>query len=54
MKKVRFGIVGIGNMGGNHADRIFNAKDELFELTAVCDVNPKSMRRCKQDCLMQN
>ena len=41
MGKVRFGIVGIGNMGGSHADRIFNAKDELFELTAVCDVNPK-------------
>lgn len=37
MNKVRFGIVGVGNMGGNHLQSL--KKVERAELTAVCDFN---------------
>lgn len=41
MKQVRFGIVGIGQMGGAHAEWISSGKVENAVLTAVCDINPK-------------
>ena len=41
MEKVRFGIVGGGNMGTGHADKFFNNKIENGVLTAICDINPK-------------
>ncbi len=42
-KKVKFGIIGVGNMGSTHAgfiNAIANA-----ELTAVCDINPDAFKR---------
>jgi len=39
MKKVRFGIVGVGNIGGLHCRQIAEAKDRLFELSAICDID---------------
>ena len=41
MKKVRFGIVGIGQMGGSHAEWLAGGKVENAVLAAVCDVNPQ-------------
>ncbi|MDR1532781.1 MAG: Gfo/Idh/MocA family oxidoreductase [Clostridiales bacterium] len=38
--KVRFGIAGIGNMGGAHAENILGGKVKNAELAAVCDINP--------------
>ncbi|UVI31323.1 Gfo/Idh/MocA family protein [Paenibacillus spongiae] len=37
MSKVRFGIIGIGNMGSGHAQSLIAGKVRGAELTAVCD-----------------
>lgn len=37
MKKIRFGIIGCGNMGGQHRPSFIRLKDEV-ELTCVCDI----------------
>ncbi len=39
MKEVRFGIVGIGNMGGAHMNNLLNGKIGNASLTAVCDID---------------
>lgn len=41
--KVRFGVIGIGNMGSSHVTFINQGKDCV--LTAVCDCNPKAFDR---------
>lgn len=38
MKKVRIGIIGIGNMGSSHAEKIFNGEVAGMELGAVADL----------------
>ena len=43
MEKVRFGIVGCGNMGTGHAKNFAAGKIVNGVLTAVCDVNPKKL-----------
>lgn len=40
MEKVRFGIVGCGNMGTGHAKNFLDGKITNGVITAVCDVNP--------------
>lgn len=40
MEKVRFGIVGCGNMGSSHAKNFLDGKIKNGYITAVCDVNP--------------
>jgi predicted dehydrogenase len=40
MKKVRLGIIGIGNMGSAHVRTINAGKVEGMEVGAVCDTNP--------------
>ena len=40
MKKVRLGILGMGNMGSGHLENILNDKCPEIEVTAVCDLNP--------------
>lgn len=49
MDKVRFGIVGCGNMGSGHAKNICNCKIENGVLTAVCDINPKKLKFMKEE-----
>ena len=39
-KKVRLGIIGLGNMGSGHLENILNDKCPEVEVTAVCDLNP--------------
>lgn len=41
MDKVRFGIVGCGNIGTTHIKNIFEGKVANGVLSAVCDINPK-------------
>lgn len=48
MKKVRIGIVGIGNMGYAHAQQILAGKINRLELTAVADSNPNKLSRVPQ------
>lgn len=43
MKKVRMGIIGIGNMGSSHSEKIYNGEVPEIELVAVAD--PKETRR---------
>ena len=38
MKKVRFGVIGLGTMGSIHCDNISKARSRDFCLAAVCDV----------------
>ena len=40
MEKVRFGIIGVGNMGSAHAKSFLSGKVENGILTAVCDLKP--------------
>ena len=39
-KKIRLGIIGIGNMGSGHACRVVDGECPDFELKAVADINP--------------
>ncbi len=43
MDKVRFGIIGVGNMGSSHAQYLFNGEIKGAVLGAVCDL--KASRR---------
>ncbi|MDF2699416.1 MAG: gfo/Idh/MocA family oxidoreductase [Haloplasmataceae bacterium] len=43
-KMVRFGIVGIGHMGGTHAENINQGKITDGKLVAVCDIDPKRLK----------
>ncbi|MFB5267449.1 Gfo/Idh/MocA family protein [Paenibacillus enshidis] len=47
MEKVRFGIIGIGNMGTSHAVSL-SQHIQGAELTAVCDANPERLRWAEQ------
>ena len=49
MDKVRFGIVGCGNMGTGHAKNFREGKIENGVLTAVCDINPNKFNRFKEN-----
>ncbi len=40
MEKVRFGIIGVGNMGSSHAKKLLAGEGENAVLSAVCDLNP--------------
>jgi predicted dehydrogenase len=44
MNKVRFGIIGVGNMGSAHARTLLDGKVPRAVLTAVCDINPDKLK----------
>ena len=41
MEKVRFGIIGVGNMGTAHSKTFLKGDVENGVLTAICDLNPE-------------
>jgi len=45
MKSVRLGIIGLGNMGSGHADKISSGAVHRCELTAACDPSPEKFAR---------
>ena len=47
MKKVRIGIIGMGNMGKFHADYLLGSKVQRGELTAVCSTSPAKLEKYK-------
>ena len=47
MDVVKFGIIGIGNMGSAHVQFIEQLSNS--KLTAVCDINPKAFDRIPED-----
>lgn len=40
MEKIRVGIIGIGNMGTSHAQKLIEGECPEFDLVAICDKNP--------------
>ena len=49
MKKVRIGILGVGNMGSGHYGNILNGACPEIEVTAVCDLNPARLEWAKAE-----
>ena len=48
-KKIKLGIIGIGNMGSGHADNIvIKGLCPDFELTAIADINPDRLSWAKE------
>ena len=50
MDKVRFGVIGLGNMGSGHTQNLFNGKVPGAELTAVCDLKQDRLDWAKGIC----
>ena len=48
-KKIRLGIIGIGNMGSAHAKNVAEGKCPDFELAAVADINPDRLCWAKEN-----
>jgi len=48
MKSVRFGVVGIGNIGTAHVTHLGDGKIEGAVLTAACDVRPERRAFCEE------
>ena len=48
-KKIRLGIIGIGNMGSSHAKRVMDGECPEFDLVAVADINPARLEWAKND-----
>lgn len=44
MSKIRLGIIGCGNMTGNHLDGLFKLSDRM-EISAACDVDEEGMMK---------
>jgi len=44
MDKVRFGVIGAGNMGSGHAASLHGGHVEGAVLTAVCDIDPERLK----------
>ncbi len=49
MRKVRIGIVGVGNMGSVHANYLYQNKIPNAELRAVCDVSSERLKWAKEN-----
>lgn len=43
MVQVRIGIIGIGNMGTNHAKNLYSGNVNNGKLTAICDINQERL-----------
>ena len=49
MKKLKLGIIGIGNMGSGHARNIIQGKCPEIEITAIADINPERLEWAKEN-----
>ncbi len=49
MKKVRLGIIGIGNIGTSHVKHFMAGECPEIELVAVCDINPDRLDWAKEN-----
>ena len=49
MSKVKLGIIGIGNMGTNHAKSVMDGKCPEIQLCAVADLNPDRLTWAKNE-----
>ncbi|MCR5743903.1 MAG: Gfo/Idh/MocA family oxidoreductase [Lachnospiraceae bacterium] len=44
-RKIRLGIIGMGNMGSGHLSYVLNGECPRVEVTAVADINPEKLKR---------
>lgn len=58
MKEVRFGVVGIGNMGSSHAKNLYDSKINGAVLHAVCDIDLNKRKWAEESlpgvCIYEN
>jgi predicted dehydrogenase len=47
MNPIRFGIVGVGNMGGYHANSLRDGLVAGATLAAICDTDAKQLEKCR-------
>ena len=48
MEKVRFGVVGFGNMGSAHCQTLTDGRVKRACLTAVCDIDPEKLKKSQE------
>ena len=48
MKKLKFGVIGYGNMGTSHVKNLMEGKVPNAELAAVCDISPERLKVVKE------
>ena len=51
MKKVKIGIIGVGNMGSSHYQNILDGRVPEIEVVAVADINPDRLTWAKETLL---
>ena len=49
MNQVRYGIIGVGGMGSQHAHNLYAGKIKNAVLTAVCDISPDRIAYAKEN-----
>ena len=55
MKKIRFGLIGLGNQGSSYTFNIFdNGLVENGVITAFCDINPAKIENIKEKTKSKN
>ena len=54
MKKIKLGIIGIGNMGSAHAKKIMEGKCPEIELVAIADTDSKRLDWAKEQGYGEN
>ncbi len=50
MRKIKIGVIGVGNMGSGHARMFTNGDCPEFELMAVCDIKPERAAQIADEC----
>ncbi len=54
MEQVRYGVIGIGNMGTGHVERLTDGRIPGAVLTAVCDIKPERLEAARNICEKNN
>ncbi|MGN1094425.1 MAG: Gfo/Idh/MocA family protein [Candidatus Neoclostridium sp.] len=49
MEKVRFGVVGVGNMGSSHSRSLFGGLVKNATLAAICDIDENKLNNFKKE-----
>ena len=47
-EKVKFGIIGVGNMGSGHLRFFMNGEVRNGEVAAIADIDPEKLRLAKE------
>lgn len=50
MRKIKIGVIGVGNMGSGHARMFTNGDCPAFDLVAICDIKPDRANQIADEC----